>query len=43
MFDAGASMEIYSWALVIGELLLFQRLAIPPLMCANPFALLEDP
>jgi hypothetical protein len=43
MFGVGASMERYSWALVIGELLLFQRLAIPPLMCANPFALVEDP
>ncbi len=33
MFSVGASMEKYSWALVIGELSLFQSLAIPPLMC----------
>jgi hypothetical protein len=43
MFVVGASMEKYSWALVIGELFLFQRLVIPPLMCANPLALVEDP
>jgi hypothetical protein len=36
MFRVGASMEKSSWALVIGEPFLFQRLAIPPLMCANP-------
>jgi hypothetical protein len=43
MFGVGASMERYSWALFIGEILLFQRLDIPPFMCANPFALVEDP
>jgi hypothetical protein len=43
MFGVGASMEKYSWALIIGELFLFLRLAIPPLMFANPFALVEDP
>jgi hypothetical protein len=43
MFGVGASMEKYSWALVIRELFLFQSLAILPLMCANPLALVEDP
>jgi hypothetical protein len=43
MFGVGASMEKYSWALVIGELFLFQSLAIAPLMCANPLVLVEDP
>jgi hypothetical protein len=38
MFGVGAFMEKTSWALVIGELSLFQRLVIPPLMCANPLA-----
>jgi hypothetical protein len=42
IFGVGASMEKYSWALVIGELFLFQSLAILPLMCANPLALVED-
>jgi len=36
MFHVGASTEESSWALVIGEPFLFQRLVIPPLMCVNP-------
>jgi hypothetical protein len=35
MFGVGAPMEESSWTLVIGESSLFQRLAIPPSMCAN--------
>ncbi len=41
MFGVGASMEESSRALVIKKLLLFWRLAIPPPMCANPFAWLK--
>ncbi len=41
MFGVGASMEESSWALVTKELPLFWRLAIPPSMCANPFAWLK--
>jgi hypothetical protein len=36
MFCVGALMEESSRTLVIGELSLFRRLAIPPSMCANP-------
>jgi len=36
MFGVGACVEESSLTLVIGELFLFQRLAIPPSMCANP-------
>ncbi len=36
MFGVGAFVKKSSRALVIGELSLFQRLAIPPSMCANP-------
>ncbi len=39
MFRIGTSMEESSWALVIGELALFQRLFILLSMCANPLAL----
>ncbi len=41
MFGVGASMEESSRALVIKELFLFWSLAIPPPMCANPFAWLK--
>jgi hypothetical protein len=37
MFGVGASMEKNSWALIIRELSLFLRLAIPPPMCVDPF------
>jgi len=37
MFGVRAFVEKSSWALVIRELSLFQRLVIPPVMCANPF------
>jgi hypothetical protein len=36
MFGVGAPVEESSQTLVIGELFLFQRLAILPSMCANP-------
>jgi hypothetical protein len=39
MFGIGTFMEESSWALVIGELALFQRLFILLFMCANPLAL----
>jgi hypothetical protein len=35
MFGVGASMEKYSWALVIGELFLFQSLAILIYVCKS--------
>jgi hypothetical protein len=35
MFSVGASVGEFSWALVIGEMFLFWRLAIPPSMCAR--------
>jgi hypothetical protein len=35
MFGVGASIKEFSQALVIGELFLFQRVVIPPSMCAN--------
>jgi hypothetical protein len=38
MFSVGASMGEFTWALVIGEMFLFQRLAIFPSMCTNPLA-----
>jgi hypothetical protein len=37
MFGVGASMQEFSWALVIGENFLFQRLLILPSICVNPF------
>jgi hypothetical protein len=36
MFSVGASMKFFSWELVIEELFLFQRLAIPLPMCVEP-------
>jgi hypothetical protein len=36
MFGIETSMEESSWALVISELSLFQKLYIPSSMCANP-------
>ncbi len=41
MFGVGASMEESSRASVTKELVLFWRLAIPPPMCADPFAWLK--
>ncbi len=36
MFGVGAFVEKSSWILIIRELSLFWRVAIPPSMCANP-------
>jgi len=38
MFSVGVSVGEFSWALVIGEMFLFRRLAIFPSMCTNPLA-----
>jgi hypothetical protein len=37
-FGVGVFVGESSWALVIGELFLFQRLVVFPFMCTNPFA-----
>jgi hypothetical protein len=38
VFNIGASMGESSWALIIGELSLFQKLSILLSICANPLA-----